>query len=109
MWGGEGYIDVACEFRCTYSSAVRGEYSNPPPPIVPFPLLEAKRVGVAWMTTECWLVLLMGSDGSSTLWGGSWVSLTVVVRVLAPKTTVGEKPRRVMMIIAFIITLGEIM
>ena len=47
------------------------------------------------MAIECWLGLLMGSDGSSTLWGGSWVSLTVVVGVLAPKTTVGEKTRRV--------------
>ena len=47
------------------------------------------------MATECWLGLLMGSDGSSTLWEGSWVSPTVVVGVMAPKTTVGEKPRRV--------------
>jgi len=37
----------------------------------------------------------MDSDGSSTLWEGSWVSPAVVVGVLAPKTTVGEKPRRV--------------
>ena len=47
------------------------------------------------MTIECWLGLLMGSDGNSTVWEGSWVSPTVVVGVLAPKTTVGEKPRRV--------------
>ena len=47
------------------------------------------------MATECWLGVLMGSDGSSTLWGGSWVSPIGVVGVLAPKTTVGEKPRRV--------------
>ena len=47
------------------------------------------------MATECWLGLLMGSDGSSTLWEGSWVPPTVVVGVLAPKITVGEKPRRV--------------
>ena len=33
----------------------------------------------------------MGSDGSSTLWGGSWVSPTVVVGVLAPKTTEGRE------------------
>ena len=45
------------------------------------------------MATECWLGLLMGSDGSSTLWEVFWVSPTVVVGVLAPKTTVGEKPR----------------
>ena len=37
------------------------------------------------MATECWLGLLMGSDGSSTLWEGSWVSPTVVVGVLAPQ------------------------
>ena len=42
------------------------------------------------MAIECWLGLLMGSDGSSTLWEGSWVSPTVVVGVLTPKTTVGE-------------------
>jgi len=47
------------------------------------------------MATECWLGLLMVSDGSSTLWEGSWVSPTEVVGVLAPKTTVGEKRRRV--------------
>ena len=45
------------------------------------------------MAIECWLGLFMGSDGSSTLWEGSWVSPTVAIGVLAPKTTVGEKPR----------------
>jgi len=43
------------------------------------------------MATECWLGLLMGPDGSSTLWEGSWVSPNVVIGALAPKTTEGEK------------------
>jgi len=47
------------------------------------------------MTTECWLGLLMGSDGSSTLWEGAGVSPTVEVGDLAPKTTVGVKLRRI--------------
>ena len=47
------------------------------------------------MATECCLGRLMGSDGSSTLWEVSWVSSTVVVGDLAPKTTVEEKPRQV--------------
>jgi len=47
------------------------------------------------MATECWLGLLMGSDGSSTLWEGVRVPPTVTVGALAPKTTVGVKPRRV--------------
>ena len=42
------------------------------------------------MATECWLGLLMDSDGSLTLREGSWVSPNVVVGVLAPKKTVGE-------------------
>ena len=42
------------------------------------------------MATECWLGLLMGPDGSSTLWGRSWVSPNVAVGALAPKTTEGE-------------------
>ena len=92
--GGGGVIGVVCEYRCTYSSAVRVALF-PPPPVDPFPLLKAKRVGVVLMVIECWLGLSMGSDGSSTLWEGSWVSPTVEVGVLTPKTTVGEKPRRV--------------
>ena len=78
--GGVGYIDVVCEYRCTYSSAVRVALPSPPP-VDPFPLLKAKRVGVASMATECWLGLLMGSDGISTLWEGSWMSPTVVVGI----------------------------
>jgi len=42
------------------------------------------------MATECWLGLLMGSDGSSTLWEGAGVPPTVVFGALAPKTKVGE-------------------
>ena len=42
------------------------------------------------MATECWLGLLMGPDGNSTLRGRSWVSPNVVVGALAPKTTEGE-------------------
>jgi len=38
------------------------------------------------MATECWLGLLMGSDGSSTLWEGAGVSPTLVVGALAPKS-----------------------
>ena len=43
------------------------------------------------MATECWLGILMGPDGSSTLWEGSWVSPNVVIGALAPKTKEGEK------------------
>ena len=39
------------------------------------------------MASECWLGLLMGSDDSSTLWEGSWMSPTVVVGVLAPNNS----------------------
>jgi len=42
------------------------------------------------MATECCLGLLMGPDGSSTLWKGSRVSPNVVVGALVPKTTEGE-------------------
>ena len=34
--------------------------------------------------------VVMGPDGSSTLWGRSWVSPNVAVGALAPKTTEGE-------------------
>jgi len=47
------------------------------------------------MATECWLGLLMGSDGSSMLWEGAGVPPTVVFGALAPKTKVGGKQRRV--------------
>ena len=43
------------------------------------------------MATECWLGLLMGSDGSSTLWGGSWVSPTVVVGVFGSEDNSGRE------------------
>ena len=42
------------------------------------------------MATECWLGLLMDSDGSLTLREGSWVSPNVVVGALVPETTEGE-------------------
>jgi len=47
------------------------------------------------MATECWLGLLMGSDGSSMLWEGVGVPPTLEVGTLVSKTTVGVKSGRV--------------
>jgi len=63
----------------------------PPPPRKPLSSSEGEEDGSCQMATDCWLGLLMGPDGSSTLWGRSWVSPNVAVGVLAPKTTEGEK------------------
>ena len=52
---------------------------------------EGEEDGRCQMANECWLGLLMGPDGSSTLWGRSWVSPNVAVGALAPKTKQGEK------------------
>ena len=63
----------------------------PTPPRRPLSSSEGEEDGSCQMATDCWLGLLMGPDGSSTLWGRSWVSPNVAVGVLAPKTTEGEK------------------
>ena len=43
------------------------------------------------MATECWKDLLLGSDGCSTLWEGSWVSPTVVVGFFGSEDNSGRE------------------
>ena len=42
------------------------------------------------MVTKCWLGVLMGSDGSGTLWEGSWVPPIVVVGAWLRRQKWGE-------------------
>jgi hypothetical protein len=66
-----GWIHVHRKYTCSRAYL---DPPPPPPPRRPLSSSEGEEDRSCQMATECWLGLLMGPDGNSTLRGRSWVS-----------------------------------
>jgi len=86
-----GYVCRRKKYRTPRDRLKENACVDPPsPPRRPLSSSEGEEGRSCLMATECWMGLLMGQDGRSTLWEGSWVSPNVMVGTLAQKTTEGE-------------------